>query len=43
MTHTIIATKHGFIVASSIAGIVTSAELFTDYGKALSAIILLTA
>lgn len=39
MTHTILTTKLGYIVATSLAGIVTDAALFQSYGEALAALV----
>ena len=36
MSHTIISTKHGYIVASTLAGNVVNAKLFATYGEALA-------
>ena len=41
MSHTLITTKHGYIVASTLAGIVLSASIFDSYGEALAQLIAL--
>lgn len=43
MSHTIISTPVGYIVASTIAGIVVDASLFDSWTEAMAALFYLTA